>query len=124
MILTEAAIVFMSDEKREIEKIKDIFESEFEDLSNSVKSKFEGLGLSALEKLQKELGELRVKHTGKKALFLAQKSLSGRSPPSSEPNLVNLFKQSGNQLNPKSKMLKQALETALKKLKPNAKELM
>lgn len=71
----------MSDEKKQIKKIKENFEQEFERFSNIVESKFDGLSLSAAEKIQKEIAELRVKHTGKKSELSGAKKLIGKVAP-------------------------------------------
>ncbi|NNF00701.1 MAG: phenylalanine--tRNA ligase subunit alpha [Pyrinomonadaceae bacterium] len=107
----------MSDEKREIEKIKEIFEREFEGLSGSVKSKFEGLGLSALEKLQKELNELRVKHTGKKSPLSGAKKLIGKVAPDQRAEFGKFVQSVGKTIENKIEDAEASLKSRIQKAK-------
>src|SRR5215213_2576430 len=69
----------MSDEKKQVEKIREAFEKEFGrfvDLRNKINS----LGLSAAENLQREINEFKTKHTGKKSEIADAKKLIGRVP--------------------------------------------
>ncbi|HLM00443.1 MAG TPA: phenylalanine--tRNA ligase subunit alpha [Pyrinomonadaceae bacterium] len=65
----------MSEEKRQIEEIKSVFERDFERFSNL---SLENSSLSDAENLQRELGELRVKHAGRKSEIASAKKLIGR----------------------------------------------
>ena len=70
----------MSDEKKQVEQIREAFEKEFGrfvDLRNKINS----LGLSAAENLQRELSDFKTKHTGKKSEIADAKKLIGRVPP-------------------------------------------
>ena len=69
----------MSDEKKQVEQIREAFEKEFGrfvDLRNKINS----LGLSAAENLQRELSEFKTRHTGKKSEIADAKKLIGRVP--------------------------------------------
>src|SRR5215218_11465973 len=69
----------MSDEKKQVEQIREAFEKEFGrfvDLRNKINS----LGLSAAETLQREISEFKTKHTGKKSEIADAKKLIGRVP--------------------------------------------
>ncbi|HMS39937.1 MAG TPA: phenylalanine--tRNA ligase subunit alpha [Pyrinomonadaceae bacterium] len=66
--------------KEQIEKIREAFEIEFGrfvDLRNRLQS----LSLSAAENLQREIGEFKTKHTGKKSEIANAKKLIGRVAP-------------------------------------------
>ncbi|HEY8561421.1 MAG TPA: phenylalanine--tRNA ligase subunit alpha [Pyrinomonadaceae bacterium] len=70
----------MSDEKKQVEQIREAFESEFGrfvDLRNKINS----LGLAAAETLQREISEFKTKHTGKKSEIANAKKLIGRVAP-------------------------------------------
>ncbi len=71
----------MLEQKEKIEKIKEAFEKDFGRFSNIVKARFEGLTLAAAEKLQKEIAEQRIKHTGKKSELSGAKKLIGKVAP-------------------------------------------
>jgi phenylalanyl-tRNA synthetase alpha chain len=71
----------MSDEKKQVEGIREKFDQEFDKFSNITKEKFDGLTLSIAEKLQKEIAELKIKHTGKKSELSGAKKLIGKVPP-------------------------------------------
>jgi hypothetical protein len=61
--------------KQQIEKIREAFEQEigrFSDLHLDI------LSLNDAENLQRELGELKIKHTGKKSELASSKKLIGR----------------------------------------------
>ena len=61
----------MSEEKRQVEKIREAFEQEFGRFSNL---SLDNLSLIDAENLQRELGELRTKHTGKKSELATRKN--------------------------------------------------
>ena len=68
----------MSEEKQQVEAIKLTFEQEFGRFSDlSLKN----LNLSDAENLQRELGEFKTKHTGKKSELANSKKLIGRVAP-------------------------------------------
>jgi phenylalanyl-tRNA synthetase alpha chain len=71
----------MSEEKENLESIRAKFEAEFEKFAVAVKSGFPEMKLSAAERLQKELNELRVRHTGKKSPVSGAMKLIGRVAP-------------------------------------------
>ncbi len=71
----------MSDEKRQVEEVLETFRSEFSRFVNFRKAEFGELTLSAAEKLQKELAELSVKHTGKKSEISGAMKLIGKIDP-------------------------------------------
>lgn len=67
----------MSEEKQKVNHIKEIFEQEF----SGFRSKIKDLSLVAAENLQRELNELKTKHTGKKSEIASAKKLIGRVAP-------------------------------------------
>ena len=73
----------MDQEKQTVESILESFSDEFKRFVNFRKAEFGELTLSAAEKLQKELSELRVKHTGKKSPLSGAKKLIGKVAPES-----------------------------------------
>jgi phenylalanyl-tRNA synthetase alpha chain len=70
----------MSEEKKQIEEIKSVFEREFGRFAD-LGSKIKDLSLSVAENLQRELNEMRVRHTGKKSEIANAKKLIGRVAP-------------------------------------------
>lgn len=68
----------MSDQKRQIEEIREAFEQEFErfaDLS------LDGLPLAEAESMLRELGELKIRHSGKKSAISRAMKLIGQVSP-------------------------------------------
>ena len=70
----------MSDEKKQVEAVKRAFEQEFGRF-DSLRSKIEDVSLTVAENLQRELAELKTKHTGKKSEIAGAKKLIGRVAP-------------------------------------------
>jgi phenylalanyl-tRNA synthetase alpha chain len=70
----------MSEERKQIETVQAAFEQEFERFAH-LNGGIGGLSLSEAEALQRELGELRIKHTGKKSELANAKKLIGRVAP-------------------------------------------
>jgi phenylalanyl-tRNA synthetase alpha chain len=68
---------FMSEEKQQVNRIKELFEQEFA----GFRSKIKDLSLIAAENLQRELNEIKIKHTGKKSEIADVKKLIGRVAP-------------------------------------------
>jgi phenylalanyl-tRNA synthetase alpha chain len=71
---------FMSEEKKQIEEIKSVFEREFGRFAG-LSSKIKDLSLVVAENLQRELSEFKIKHTGKKSEIAGAKKLIGRVAP-------------------------------------------
>ena len=67
----------MSEEKQKVNRIQEMFEQEF----TGFRSKVRDLSLIAAENLQRELSELKTKHTGKKSEIADAKKLIGRVAP-------------------------------------------
>ena len=67
----------MSEEKKQVEDLFEIFKTDFEPIQNA---DFQNLNLSNAEVLQKKLGEVRIKHTGKKSALANAKKLIGKIP--------------------------------------------
>nr|HQU86771.1 hypothetical protein [Pyrinomonadaceae bacterium] len=67
----------MSEEKQKVSHIQEIFEQEF----SGFRSKIKDLSLVAAENLQRELIELKTKHTGKKSEIANAKKLIGQVAP-------------------------------------------
>ncbi len=70
----------MSEEKKQVEKIREAFEQEFGrfvDLRNKVSD----AGLAAAEGLQREISDFKTRHTGKKSEIANAKKLIGRVAP-------------------------------------------
>jgi pantothenate synthetase len=74
----DASQFFMSEERNQVEKIRQAFEQEFGRFSDLSADK---LSLADAENLQKALGELKIKHTGKKSELASSKKLIGRVAP-------------------------------------------
>ncbi|HEY0427773.1 MAG TPA: phenylalanine--tRNA ligase subunit alpha [Pyrinomonadaceae bacterium] len=67
----------MSDERKQIEQIREAFESEFGRFAH-LRAEIGGLNLADAETLSRELAELKTKHTGKKSEIANAKKLIGR----------------------------------------------
>lgn len=70
----------MSDEKTQVEQIREAFEKEFGRFVD-LRNKINGLSLSVAENLQREISEFKTKHTGKKSEIANAKKLIGRVAP-------------------------------------------
>ncbi len=70
----------MSEEKKQVEKIREAFEHEFGRFVD-LRNKLNDLGLAAAENLQREIGEFKTRHTGKKSEIANAKKLIGRVAP-------------------------------------------
>jgi phenylalanyl-tRNA synthetase alpha chain len=71
----------MSEERKQVEAIREAFEQEFGRFAHLRGDALNGLNLSDAEILQRELSELRIKHTGKKSELATTKKLIGRFAP-------------------------------------------
>lgn len=70
----------MSEEKNLVEQIGEKFTKDFEPFVD-LKNKINSLSLSVAENLQREIGEFKTKHTGKKSEIANAKKLIGRVAP-------------------------------------------
>lgn len=70
----------MSEETKQVEQIRQLFETDFEKFSR-FRANVNGLNLADAESLQRDLSELRTKHTGKKSEIAGAKKLIGRVAP-------------------------------------------
>jgi phenylalanyl-tRNA synthetase alpha chain len=70
----------MSEETKQIEQIRQRFETDFENFSH-LSNGTNGLSLADAENLQREINELKTKHTGKKSELANSKKLIGRVAP-------------------------------------------
>lgn len=70
----------MIEQKEQVEKIREAFNQEFGRFAD-FRSKIKGLSLTVAENLQRELNELKTKHTGKKSEIANAKKLIGRVAP-------------------------------------------
>ncbi len=70
----------MSEEKKQIEQIREAFESDFRRFSG-FRTVVENLNLADAENFQRELQELKTRHTGKKSEIASAKKLIGRVAP-------------------------------------------
>jgi len=70
----------MDDEKKQVEKIREAFNQEFGRFVD-LRNKLHSLSLSAAENLQREIGEFKSKHIGKKSQIAEAKKLIGRVAP-------------------------------------------
>ena len=68
----------MSEEKQRLENIQEAFDKEFERFSSLG---VDGLSLSDAEAKLRDLGELKIKHTGKKSAIAEAKKLIGKVAP-------------------------------------------
>jgi phenylalanyl-tRNA synthetase alpha chain len=71
----------MIEQKEQVEQTRRAFEQEFEPIAQLRNGELSGLNLSEAENLQRELSELRIKHTGKKSELASAKKLIGRVAP-------------------------------------------
>ncbi|MCA1625477.1 MAG: phenylalanine--tRNA ligase subunit alpha [Acidobacteria bacterium] len=70
----------MSEERKQIEQIREAFEQEFGRFAH-LRVEIDGLSLTDAENLSRELVELKTKHTGKKSEIAGAKKLIGRVAP-------------------------------------------
>ncbi|OAV84573.1 hypothetical protein PTTG_31183 [Puccinia triticina 1-1 BBBD Race 1] len=70
----------MSEETKQVEQIRQTFETDFSKYAQ-FRAEIKDLSLSDAENLQRELGELKTKHTGKKSELANSKKLIGRVAP-------------------------------------------
>ena len=70
----------MSEETKQVEQIRQIFETEFAKFSH-LRAENGNLTLADAENFQRELGELKIKHAGKKSEIAGAKKLIGRVAP-------------------------------------------
>lgn len=70
----------MDEQRANIEKIREVFISEFERFAH-LRNKISNLGLAQAENMLRELSELRVRHTGKKSEIASAKKLIGQVAP-------------------------------------------
>ena len=68
----------MSDERRKIEEIRDMFAKDFGRFANL---SLDGSSLTDAEGILREVADMRVRHTGKKSAIAEAKKLIGRVPP-------------------------------------------
>ena len=68
----------MSEERQQVEQIGEKFKTEFQGFADL---KTDGLNLTDAENLQRELADLRIRHTGKKSEIANAKKLIGRVAP-------------------------------------------
>ena len=97
----------MQEQKEQVEKVREAFEREFERFANL---RVENLRLDDAENLQRELNELRVKHTGKKSELAGLNKLVGRVAPDERAAFGKLIQTISAQVN-------QSLDEADAKLK-------
>ncbi len=88
----------MDNETKQLESIREAFKQEFKRFINFRKAEFGELTLSAAEKLQKELAEIRVKHTGKKSPLSGAKKLIGKVAPEQRAELGRLVQTIGSKI--------------------------
>ena len=70
----------MSDEKKQVEQIREAFEQEFGRFAH-LRTEINGLNLNDAENFIREIGEFKTKHTGKKSELANTKKLIGRVAP-------------------------------------------
>ena len=70
----------MLEQKEQVEKIREAFNQEFGRFVD-LRNKLHSLSLSAAENLQREIGEFKTKHIGKKSQIAEAKKLIGRVAP-------------------------------------------
>ncbi len=83
----------MSEERKQVDQIREAFEQEFGRFAHLRGQEISGLNLIDAENFQRELGELKTKHTGKKSELANSKKLIGRVAPE-ERSVFGSFVQS------------------------------
>ncbi len=107
----------MSEEKKQVEQILDRFENEFEKFTNIAKSKFDGLTLKVAEKLQKEISEVRIKHTGKKSELSGAKKLIGKVAPENRADFGKFVQSIGKKIENSIEETEENLKTFIEEAK-------
>jgi phenylalanyl-tRNA synthetase alpha chain len=107
----------MSEERKQVEAVREAFEQEFGRFAHLQSGALNGLNLSDAENLQRELADLRVRHTGKKSELAATKKLIGRVAPEERGAFGRFVQTIEKEISEKL----DASETALKDFIANAK---
>ncbi|MDQ3129173.1 MAG: hypothetical protein M3Q99_00225, partial [Acidobacteriota bacterium] len=71
----------MSEERKQVEQIREAFEQEFGRFAHLRGQEIGGLNLTDAENFMREIGELKTNHTGKKSELANSKKLIGRVAP-------------------------------------------
>lgn len=124
----------MSEQKQQVLEIKSVFEEEINQFSNLI---LDSLSLTDAENIQRELAEIKVKHTGKKSAIADAKKLIGRVAAeergefgqfvqSVEREIVTAIEQVENNLKSyisEAKIAKEAIDVTLPSRRPRAGHL-
>ncbi|MDQ3321934.1 MAG: phenylalanine--tRNA ligase subunit alpha [Acidobacteriota bacterium] len=100
----------MSEETTQVEQIRQIFETDFTRFTHLQRGEIKDLSLDEAENLLKELGEFKIKHTGKKSELAGSRKLVGLVAPE-ERGAFGQFVQSVE------KEISNSIETTENKLK-------
>ena len=86
---------FMSDEKRQVEEARAAFANEFD---RYAELDLNGTGLSDAEAMLRTVGELKIRHTGKKSAIAAAKKLIGKVPAAQRGDFGQLVQTTENEI--------------------------
>ena len=104
-------------ERKQVETVREAFEQEFERFAHLQEGEIGELNLNDAENLQRELGELHIKHTGKKSELANAKKLIGQVAPEMRGEFGQLVQTTEKEI---ANKLDEA-ENALKEFVQNAK---
>ena len=106
----------MIEQKQQVEQIQKAFEEEFERFAHLRGGRINELNLTDAENLQRDLGELRIRQTGKKSELANAKKLIGRVAPEERGEFGQLVqtveKEIANKLDEAESALKEWLQNA------------
>lgn len=112
----------MEEKTRKIEKTREAFKKEFERFRNFIGND-KNLSLRVAESLQKELADLRIRHTGKKSDLAGLKKLIGRVAPNERARFGKLIQTLGAEINQAIESTDQSLKEFIENAKTERERL-
>ncbi|MBA2493204.1 MAG: phenylalanine--tRNA ligase subunit alpha [Acidobacteria bacterium] len=110
----------MIEQKRQVEKIREAFNQEFGRFNNL---NTQNLSLSEAETLQKELGEIRIKHTGKKSEISGLNKFIGQVAPEERAEFGKLIQSLSSEVSRAIEKAELALKTFIENIKIEREKL-
>lgn len=110
----------MSDERTQVEAARGAFVNEFE---RYVEMHLDGTSLSDAEAILKVVGEIKVRHTGKKSAIAAAKKLIGKVAPAERGDFGQLVQTTENEIVSQIAAVEAQLQEFISKAKTEAERL-
>ena len=114
------AIESMSEENRQIDEISEAFEQEFGRFADL---NLDGIGVDEAEALLREIGELKIRHSGKKSKIAEAKKLIGKVAPEERGAFGQLVQSAENNINSKISEAEAQLKEFISKAKTESERL-